>query len=284
MSVWQKKDYIVNKPPLENGENRDEYFLIDVLGNWIPENEIIFYGLLNTEYSDAFIKLRDVTSIDPHELYRDTCYFNGRDMVRYLASPDKESIDDSLTDEEVDVFVNLAYQNYKYTPCSELMIKHAVLAAGLNDFVKHITLVFPWEIRDIDAVFLARTIPNSIMSKIELVSGTIMQAIEHRGVRKYTSIISNSFDDINYMIDHHKECGTDETFFLLRNHSGNTKIIFDENGNPEFDEVNTRIIIEKIIDPATGYPICPIRFARYEPTLYQDRKPNMKSEGLYGQL
>ena len=273
MSRWQNNEYFYNKAPLGNGENRDEYFLIDILGNWIPENEIIFYGLMNTSYSDYFYKLRTANGFTPDELYRDTAYFTGRDMIRYLSSPSKDSIDTSLTDDECDVFVNLAYEHYTYTPCSELMLKHAIIGAGLNDFVKRITLIYPWDIRDIDVLYLRRTIPEVVRNKIELITGTVMEAIRNRSNRKYTSIVSNSFDDVKYMIDHREECGTDETFFLLRNHSGNTKIAYDENRNLIFDETGTTEIIERIIDPATGYPTCPIRFGRYEPTLYIDRKP-----------
>ena len=44
MSVFAPREHLYNKAPLTSDTNRDETILIDVIGNWIPECDIIYYG------------------------------------------------------------------------------------------------------------------------------------------------------------------------------------------------------------------------------------------------
>ena len=57
MSLYTNRDSVYNQSPFVAIGNRDEYFIIDIIGNWIPENDIIYYGLLNSQYSEIFYKL-----------------------------------------------------------------------------------------------------------------------------------------------------------------------------------------------------------------------------------
>ena len=42
---------------MSNNDDRDENFLIDVLGIWVPECELVFYGLLSDlKYRDELYK------------------------------------------------------------------------------------------------------------------------------------------------------------------------------------------------------------------------------------
>ena len=77
MSKFTNNNDIYSKPLLSGNSNREENFLIDALGNWIPECELIYYGLLNSQFADALYKLKNTSIFNPHDIYLDTCYFNG---------------------------------------------------------------------------------------------------------------------------------------------------------------------------------------------------------------
>ena len=280
MSRYTSREYMYTKQPLSTQDNRDEYFLIDVAGNWIPECDLIYYGLLNSSYSDNLYKLKNTIRINPHEIYLDTCYFESKDLIRYLASEDKNSLAD-LDDEYILSAIATAITMYTYEPCNEPMIRHAIIEAAYYDFVKTITLVYPWPIRPIDRLYLKSIIPNTVIGKFNLVTGPLIDVIRNNKISfKYTTIISNSHEDINEMIDKCNEYGTDTSFYLLRNHSGNVKfeMIKDpENEDkliPKFTEIGTMEILSKLVDMNTGIPKTQMRFARYEPILFEDGKPN----------
>ena len=59
MSRFDHDDSFYVKQPLISGDNRDENLLVEVLGNWIPECDIVFYGLLQSDYERFFHKLRN---------------------------------------------------------------------------------------------------------------------------------------------------------------------------------------------------------------------------------
>ena len=59
MSKYTEKKDLYNNIPLSLNENRDENILIDILGNWIPECDLIYYGLLSSKYSEELYKLKN---------------------------------------------------------------------------------------------------------------------------------------------------------------------------------------------------------------------------------
>ena len=279
MSKFTNNNDIYSKPLLSGNSNREENFLIDALGNWIPECELIYYGLLNSQFADALYKLKNTSIFNPHDIYLDTCYFNGDDLIRYLASPDDTL--ENLSEASLNDMTKAALDKYFYVPCSETMLRHSIIELAYFDFVKSITLVYPWDIREIDYQYLKSIIPNTVLAKFKIVSGNIIDFLKSKKESNitYTTIISNSIDDVNEMIDNCKEYNTNTSFFLLRNHSGNTVMEFSkdcENSNAqniEFKEVGTVEIYNKLMDTERLVPKTQMQFARYEPMLFDDAKP-----------
>ena len=278
MSRFSSHDIQYNKIPLPFIENREERYLIDITGNWIPEADIIYYGLLSSPESEDFYKLRNMTSVDPKKLYYDLAFYEATDIIRYLYSPD-----DTLADIDADTLIHylaVAVKHYNYMPCNEIMMRHAILESTFQTFVKDVTLVYPWEIRQIDLFYLSKIIPKKIRSKINTVTGDILEIMAENQGDPYTSIVTNSLDAVTEMITDRDKYKSHEAFILLRNHSQNTemkKVIIDGKDEIDFDEIGTRDILSQIIDMKTGFPTCKIRFARYEPVLFADAmpKPNM---------
>lgn len=264
-------------------DNRDEHAIVDVLGSWIPECEVIVFGLINSDRGNELYKLRNMKRIDKHDLYLDTAYFEGRDLIKYLASKDDELKD--LDDEYIDSLIKTAYDSYLYgPPPSETMIRHALIELLYTEFFKSITLVFPWEVRDADVWHLYHIVPQSVVDKIEVTSGRLLDIVgENHGMDKsqffYSTILTNSIHDTVDMILDPKKYNTSESFFLLRNHSGNTIPIADDNGNTHFQELGNEHILPLLIDVEKGgLPKSKMRFARYEPHLFADSKP--RGEGF----
>ena len=199
MGVFTNRDHMYNKIPLSTGENRDKHILIDVLGSWIPECDLIYYGLLNSPYSNDFYKLNDIKIIKPHDIYLDTFYFSGDDLIRFLFSPDDNLAD--LSDEYLTKVTKSALDNYLYVPCNETMIRHSIIELAYFDFAKSITLLYPWNIRDIDIKYLNSIIPRSVASKFTLASGNMCDFIKSNSQNKYTTIILNSIETLNELID-----------------------------------------------------------------------------------
>ncbi len=281
MSIFSKHEYMYSKTPLSVGDNRDENIIVDVLGNWIPECELLYYGLLNSRYSDILYKLKNSTIINPRDVYLDTCYFSGDDLIRYLASTG-DSLNTELSEEFLEDATNTAFNKYMYVPCSETMLRHSLIELAYYDFVKSITLVYPWDIRDIDYQYLKSIIPHSRLHKFIIVSGNIVDFIERKKDQDilYTTIISNSLEDVNRLIDNSDDYRTKTSFFLLRNHSENLKFEIKEdplnsaNKKIDFIEIGTEEIYDKLMDSERLIPKTQMRFARYEPLLFSDAKPN----------
>ena len=277
MSRFDHDDSFYVKQPLISGDNRDENLLVEVLGNWIPECDIVFYGLLQSDYERFFHKLRTRTKFDPMDTYREMCYFTSKDLLKYLYSIDDNYediiIDANLTKEALD----FAYRNFFYAPCNETMIRHAIIELAYSNFIKSVTLVYPWEPRDVDIAYLHNIIPEAVIHKFNVADGTLLDVIETTNKEsnlingKYTTIILNSIDDVNELIDNAEKYKTDTAFFLLRNHSENVKLTRIED-RQEFVEVGNEIIIPKLMDIHTGIPKSQMRFARYEPILFEDDK------------
>lgn len=282
MSRFTDRKDLYNNIPLSLNENRDENILIDVLGNWIPECDLIYYGLLYSKYSDELYKLKTTSMFNPRDTYLDTCYFSGDDLVRYLASPNDELAD--LDDEYIEKAITTALDKYLYVPCNETMLRHSIIELAYFDFVKSVTLLYPWDVRTIDYAYLKHIIPNTIISKFKIASGNMLEFLDSKSAngKKYTTIISNSLRDIDEMIDNCDKYNTDSTFFLLRNHSYNVKYeIIDDPENlgkkkMEFNEIGTLEILGKLMDLERGIPKTQMRFARYEPALFDDMKPDPK--------
>ena len=278
MSKFKSQRDIYSYIPLEVADNRDEYFLIDAIGAWIPECEIVFYGLMMSEYSNIFPKLKTMDKINPTDFYLDYSYLNAEDLIRYLASDNEEFA--NLSQDEITNALITAINNYLYVPCSETLLRHTILEAAYAPFVKSITISYPWELRDIDYQYVLRIIPESLQDKIYLRTGSQLDLIRshaNSNEPQYTTIITNSIEDVKYMIENAESLKTSESFFLLRNHSGNTsmkqildKIVFEEEG--------TRDILKMIIDPNTGFPNCKMRFSRYEPLLFNGVKQQLISQ------
>ena len=85
------------------------------------------------------------------------------------------------------------------------------------------------------------------------------------------------------MIDNCDIYKTDASFFLLRNDSSNVKHDFtDDPNNPgkkiiDFEEIGTLEILNKLMDLERGVPKTQMRFARYEPVLFSEAKPDPKN-------
>lgn len=283
MSQFTKHDYMYSKMSLANRDNRDENIIIDVLGNWIPENELIYYGLLNSHYSEELYKLKNTMLFKPYDIYLDTCYFNGDDLIRYLASPDTSLAE--LSDDYLTEATNTALEHYLYVPCSETMLRHSIIELAYYEFTRSITLIYPWDVREMDYQYLKTIIPESVMSKFVITSGDMVGYIKNKvnSPNSYTTIISNSLKDINELIDNSKELKVDSSFFLLRNHSGNVKYTTSNNEkNIDFEELGNDIILPKLIDDKRMIPKSQMRFARYEPLLFEDAKPK-SSDFMFGQ-
>lgn len=277
MGVFTNRDHMYNKIPLSTGDNRDEHILIDVLGSWIPECDLIYYGLLNSPHSNEFYKLNDIKIIKPHDIYLDTFYFSGDDLIRFLASPDDNLAE--LSDEYLTKVTKSALDNYFYVPCNETMIRHSIIELAYFDFVKSITLLYPWGIRDIDFKYLKSITPQSVASKFTLASGNMCDFIKSKSnsQHKYTTIILNSIETLNELIDNCDMYHTESSFFLLRNHSGNVSSkITEENGEKkiEFKEEGNDELLNKLIDSERMLPKTQMRFGRFEPYLFDDIKPD----------
>ena len=286
MSRYTNREDVYNKIPLSLNANRQENLLIDILGNWIPECDVIYYGLLNSDYSEKLYKLKNTSMFDPYKIYMESCYFSGSDLIRYLASPNDDLID--LSSEYLEDAYNTAISKYSYVPCNETMLRHSIIELSYFNFIDSITLVFPWDIREIDYQYLKAIIPDSVIDKFKIVTGDILGFLETKSNvnYKYTTIISNSLSDINKMIDECDKYRTDESFFLLRNHSENVmhEIIPDQE-NPEnkiinFKEIGTLETVNKLMDIERGIPKTKMRFARYEPELFEVAKPSSDSDFL----
>lgn len=278
MGIFTNHDHLYNKVPLSVGDNRDEHILIDVLGNWIPECDLIYYGLLNSEYSEKLYKLKNVKIIKPHDIYLDTFYFIGDDLIKFLASPDDTLVD--LSDDYLADATKTALDNYFYVPCNETMIRHSIIELAYFDFVKSITLLYPWDVREIDYNYLKSIIPHSVMSKFVIASGDMSGFIKSRVNPQfnYTTIILNSIDTVNELIDNCDEYHTSASFFLLRNHSENVSSkITEEDGKREieFTEEGNDEILSKLIDTERMIPKTQMRFGRFEPYLFDDVKPSL---------
>ena len=264
-----------NRPPLSLSDNRDENIIIDVLGNWIPECDLIYYGLLNSPHSNEFPKLRDTKIFNPHDIYLEHCYFSGDDLIRYLSTPDNSLAD--LDDNYLTVATTEAFNHYSYVPCNETMIRHSIIELAYFDFVKSITLVYPWELRKIDFEYLSFIIPRTVFSKFNIVSGNMLDNIRSKTNIKYTTIISNSISDIITMIDNPNDYRTLSSFFLLRNSSNTVSYNIIDDGDKQkidFVELGNNEILSRIMDLEHGIPKTQMRFARYEPYLFEDTRPN----------
>ena len=282
MSKVTAHDYLYNKSPLSGDTNRDENILIDVIGNWIPECDIIYYGLLGSKYSDILYKLKTRTMFNPHDIYLETCYFGTYDLIKYLASDNELPISDEETSQD---FINdaatTAFSRYSYVPCNETMFRHSIIELAYFDFVKSITLLYPWDIRPIDYEYLQSIIPKTVWDKFNIASGSMLNLIKDNASKgfSYSTIVLNSLSDINFLIDNCEEYKTDSTFFLLRNYSENVKYeIIDDSENENnrkisFSEIGSYEILNKLMDMEQGIPKTKMRFARYEPLLFDDAKP-----------
>lgn len=270
-------------PMVSNNGNRDERFIIEVPGNWIPEVDIIFYGLLNSDKSDDFFKLNNITSIIPRNIYLDLCYFEAPDLIRYLKSRD-DSLE-NISQSDIIEYTKVAIENYYYIPANESMFRHSIIEASYNDFIKEIVLLYPWDIREIDLEFINRIIPKKVIHKFTLLHANLLDLLKENasnGNDKFTSIICNDINDAIEMVNNQSLYGTSESFILLRNHSGNVKMSFNEDGKPIFEEIGNYEVLSKIIDLNTGYPTSKMRFARYEPILFADAKPK-NEDFLFGE-
>ena len=280
MSRFTSREDLYNNVPLSLNDNRDEHILIDILGNWIPECDIFYYGLLNSEYSDKLYKLKNTKVFNPRDIYLESCYFSGDDLVKYLASKDDTLVD--LDDKYIEDAIRTAFSKYSYVPCNETMLRHSIIELAYFNFIKSITLVYPWDVREIDHLYLSMIIPKTVLPKFKVVSGNIVDFIKSNcGTdTKYTTIISNSIEDVNKLIDNSEKYHTNESFYLLRNHSKNVKHeISEDPENPgkkkiSFEEIGTEEILYKLIDSERGIPKTQMRFARYEPVLFDDVKPD----------
>lgn len=286
MGLYTDHSNLYSKLPLTSGENRDEHFLVEVLGSWIPECELMYYGLLGSKYSNDLYKLRNMTRTTPRDAYLETCFFSGDDLIKYLASEDN-SFDIDLPEEFLQNATMEALDKYFYVPCSETMIRHSIIELTYFDFCKSVTLIFPWDIRPIDYAFLNSVIPESRMSKFKLASGDTLDFLKSNknSETKYTTLITNDLDTVNTLIDENETYGTESTLFLLRNSSKNTeaKIFTNDEGKQdiEFNELGNEIIIPKLMDVTKGIPKNQMRFGRFDPHLFDDLKPDEK-EFSYG--
>ena len=280
MARYTPREDMYNKMPLAANDNRDEHILVDVLGNWIPECDLIYYGLLNSEYSEKLYKLKNTSLFNTHRTYLETCFFSGDDLIRYLASPDDTL--ESLSEDFIKDAIATALSKYMYVPCNETMIRHSIIELSYYKFVKSVTLLFPWSVREIDNNYLSSIIPDTVLGKFKVASGDMLGFLKSKAdsPTKYTTIVCNSLDNVNTMIDECDTYKTDEAFFILRNHSGNVSytISQDENGKKiiDFNEIGTYEVLEKLMDIENAIPKTKMRFARYEPTLFKDSDPELK--------
>lgn len=270
MGIYTRHESIYSSTPLSVNPERDETFIIDVAGTWVPECDLIFYGLMGTEYGEQLYKIRERTDLDPIHIYHDFSFFNASDLVRYLSSTEDLEIDQELTDEEVGQMIMTALDHYDYSQCSETMMRHSIMEIMYHRFVKSVTLVYPWPIRPIDIMYLQRITPSSIFDKLTVASGNIPDIVRADVEKQYTTVISNSIEDIDRMVSDPKEFRCESTMFLLRNHSGNMDIEIGEDGYPDFLEAKMDGLLEKLIDFDSGIPLTGMRFGRFEPRLFSE--------------
>jgi hypothetical protein len=248
--------------------DREEYFLIDVLGTWIPECELVFYGLLGTEWANELYKIRERVNFESKSIYYDYSFFNAPDLIRYLSSTDDVDIDMDLSDEQVASIMSDALDHYDYSQCSETMMRHVIMETMYDRFVKSVTLVYPWDIRPIDVMYLRKITPPAIFDKLNLTSGNIADFASLDSGVEYTTVIINSIDDIDRMVSDPKRHRCESATFLLRNHSGNTDVLKNPDGTLSFNESGMDQLLPKLIDFNSGLPITEMRFGRFEPELF----------------
>ena len=274
-----KKIHLGGGLPFFSTTDRDEYILIEALGTWIPMCDVIFYGLINSRYSEDFYKLRHISTFNPTDIYYSLCYFNEIDLVRYLASTDSTlaRMDYKL----ITRYVRYARMNYRYMPApQETMMRHALIEAAFYNLIKKIVLVYPFKVREVDKWFLDEMLPKPVREKIVYINASMRVApkIKPPDVPYYTTIILNSKQDLKYLIDNSEEKEVDNATFLLLNNSENTT--FTKYLNPEdpskfevdYIEEDTKEIVDKLMIGEV-IPKTKMRFARFYPFLYNDLKP-----------
>ena len=280
MSLFTPRTEYYSKPPMSNNDDRDENFLIDVLGIWVPECELVFYGLLSDlKYRDELYKLRNFTQAKPRDTYLDLSFFQSRDLVRYLASPndDYEDLDETYIQEAIQT----ALERYLYAPCSETSMRHAIMELMYQRNIKSVTLVYPWDPRPLDMNYLRKITPKTILPKLNITGGTIPEVIQATPV-VYTTIITNELDTVRLLTKEPETYRTQSTLFLLRNHSGNmdvTKVPDTTRAvgyRLNFTECDTSDILLRMVNPKTGMPINRMRFGRFEPNLFSDLENRMR--------
>lgn len=281
MGIYTNHSSIYSNIPLSSNPGRDEYFLIDVLGTWIPECDLITYGLLGTGWADQLFKLRERTNFNPNSVYHDYGFFTSDDLVRYLSSTEDLELDSDVPDETVEEIMNFALDHYDYSQCSETMMRHAIMEIMYDDFVKSVTLVYPWQIRPIDTFYLRRITPPQIFEKLNLASGKLSEIAAMDSEIEYTTIISNSIEDISLMVDDPKKYHCQAAMFLLRNHSQNMEIVLGEDEYPSFNEVGMEELLPKLIDFNTGLPLTGMRFGRFEPRLFSETEKRIPGFNQY---
>ncbi len=287
MSSISQHEFMYNKTPLSVGDNRDENILIDALGIWLPECDLIYYGLLNSEYSDILYKLKNKSIFNPHDIYLDMCFFSGDDLIKYLASPDDNLAE--LSDEFLNNATETAFNNYFYVPCNETMMRHSIIELAYYKFIKSITIMYPWALREIDYQFCKSLIPASIREKFKITCGNIPDFLKNKKESniRYTTIIMNSIDELNYLIDNNESLKTNTSTFLLRNSSDNVSYKLLDSTDKltgkkiSFDEIGNKEILSKLIDEERMIPKTEMRFGRFEPLLFSDAKPN-KEDFIFG--
>lgn len=270
MGIYSKHDSIYSSTPLSVTQDRDEYFLIDALGTWIPECEIIFYGLLGTEYANSLYKIRERTDLNPIHVYHELSFFTADDLIRHLSAEEDVGMDMDLTIEELSKISQEALDHYDYSQCSETMMRHAIMEIMYDNFVKSVTLVYPWEIRPIDMFYLRKITPQAIFDKLNIATGTLPEVAALDSGIEYTTIISNSIEDIDLMVSSPMKYHCRSAMFLLRNHSGNMVVDRDEDGSISFIESKMDDLLPKLIDFDTGIPLTGMRFGRFEPELFTE--------------
>lgn len=265
------REYLYNKKPLSQLDNRDEYFLIEALGTVIPEADIIFYSLLTSKYRNQFPKIDALLGHTKKDIYNEIFYFAPDDLIRYLHSPYIETLDEDMSNEEIAFYWDFCRKTFFYQSYTETMMFHALMEAAINKYVKSIVIAYPWEVRDVDVAFLHRRLPKSIIDKLLVSSDPILNLVDSSETG-YTTIITNNIHDVITMIHDTRRYKCDTTAFLLRNHSKNVSL---DRKTKEFKEEGDIAITGLLIDE-NGVPTTRMTYGRFQAFRFEDMNPNLK--------
>ncbi len=251
--------------------SRDENYIIDYDSVMLNECEKVFYGLMYRHLGKTFPGVRDVDYYDPMKIYQELGFYHGVDLLYKLKgvkdAAEWKSVSD-ISEEEVFKVIN---QTYQYQTFQETAMRHYLMETAMFDFVKSVTVVFNRPIRKVDVEFLIKTIPKSVAPKLILSESSFLQTITDKcGLDvsnfQFTTFVSSEMDDFVPLVSQPDIYKVRDCFLILRNHSGNTKMVVDKD-QISFEPQRSDEILH--FSAKNTSKVGEVVLSRFEPKLYK---------------